>query len=132
MTGVLCVVAGMGSRTETQTVTVGSIAIKGFVAVGFQDGSFGSISDGTFGFISDAPITALSWNNSDNAVVFTLSGNRANSGWINMRLSGVDYTRASAAYTYDGGGDTTEWRWTSPGTNPFGADGSSADAVFTA
>lgn len=132
MTGVLCVVAGMGSRTETQTVTVGSIGIKGFFTAGFLDGGFGSISDGTFGFISDAPITALNWNNGDNAVVFTLSGNRANSGWINMRLSGVDYTRASAVYTYDGSGDITEWRWTSPGTNPFGADGSSADAVFTA
>jgi hypothetical protein len=134
MSGILCAVAGMGGGgSETQTVTVGNFTFKGIESWGFNRSVFGSINDGTFGFISNAQINVLAWSNSDNGVGFTLAGNRSNSGWTKMTISGVDYTRASATYSYDGGADTTQWRWTSPGTNPFGTTiGATVAAVFTA
>jgi len=123
---------GGGPVTETQTVTVGSFSFKGIASWGFNRAVFGSINDGTFGFISEAQINILLWTNADNGVSFVLAGNRANSGWTKVTISGVDYTRASATYTYDSGGDTTQWRWLTPGSNPFGTTiGVDIPAVFT-
>lgn len=137
MSGILMAVMGAaagggGPVTETQTVTVGNFTFKGISSWGFNRTVFGSINDGTFGFISEAQINVLVWTNADNGVAFTLAGNRANSGWTKMTISGVDYTRASATYSYDSGGDATQWRWLAPGTNPFGTTiGVDVSAVFT-
>ena len=116
---------------ETQTVTVGSLIFKGIESYGFNSGVYGSISDGTFGLISNATITNLSWNNSVNALNFTLAGNRANSGWSSVTINGITYNRADASYSYDSGSNTTSWSIS--GANPFGtADGATRAAVFTA
>ena len=136
MGGILCAIVGVagagGGGTETQTVTVGNFTFKGLATWGFNRAVFGSINDGTFGFISNAQINLLAWSNSDNGVGFTLAGNRANSGWTKMTISGIDYARTSATYSYDAGTDTTQWRWLAPGTNPFGTTiGVNIPAVFT-
>mgnify|MGYP003648469119 CR=1 FL=1 len=116
--------------TETQTVTVGSFIFKGSSNYGFQDGLYGSISDGTFGFISNAPIIYFSWSNS-NQLFFRLSGNRANSGWTKVTISGVDFTRAAATYSYNAGSNYSQWLW-STGTNVFGTTtGATKPCVFT-
>ena len=136
MSGVLGAIIGSfgagGGNTETQTVTVGNFTFKATEFWGYS-ALYGSISDGTFGFISNAPISSLAWTNGGNVVTFVLTGNRANSGWSKMEISGVDYTRASATYSYDGVGDTTQWSWSVPGTNPFGTTvGVNIPVVFTA
>jgi hypothetical protein len=121
-----------GSQSsETQTITVGNYSYKGDEQWGFSYIAYGSISDGTFsfGFAVDAPIRTLSWYNITNTITFSLSGNRANSGWTKMTISGVDYTRASATYNYDAYSDQTNWQWTA--SNPFGTTiGATKTAVF--
>lgn len=114
---------------ETQTVTVGSLIFKGIESYGFNSGSYGSISDGTFGFISNATIVALVWSNAVNSLNFTLSGNRANSGWSTVTINGITFTRSSATYSYDVDNDRTSWSIS--GSNPFGTtDGVTRAAVF--
>lgn len=114
---------------ETQTVTVGSYIFKSLSNFGWG-GFYGSISDGTFGFIDDAPIIQLSWGNSGFGIAFTLSGNRANSGWTKMTINGTDYTRATATYQYNSEADTTTWFMGGP--NPFGeTEGVQVPVVIT-
>jgi hypothetical protein len=114
---------------ETQTVTVGVFTFKDISNYGYG-GFYGSISDGTFGFISNAPINQLVWSNVSNGITFTLNGNRANSGWTKMTISGNDYTRATASYGYDVDNDRTLWFMVGP--NPFGETvGVTVPVVFT-
>jgi hypothetical protein len=131
MSGIQMALLGAGGDpTETQTVTVGTLAFKGFAAYGFG-GGFGSISDGTFGFISEAPITAFSWDNT-NFLNFVLEGNRANSGWTKVTISGLDFLRTAATYTYSAtGSGSSSWQWSTT-TNVFGTTiGATKVGVFT-
>ena len=118
---------------ETQTVTVGSsITITKFVTItsyGFDDGYFGSISDGTFGFISNATIKTLNWNNFV-GLIFSVAGNRANSGWSSVTINDITFNRSAASYSYSSDSDTT--MWSMAGENPFGTtDGATRQAFFT-
>jgi hypothetical protein len=119
---------GTSKVIDTQTVTVGTFSFKGILNRGFTSILAGSISDGTFNPVSNATIQTLSWSNVGNSIQFELAGVRANSGWTNMQLSGVDYARAAATFNDNGGSGPTNWSW--PASDPFGADGTTSVAVF--
>jgi hypothetical protein len=121
------------ANSETQVVTVGTTFFGdpfggGFTVVrGFSDRfPVGSISDGTFGFVSNATINELAWFDFG-TLYFRLVGTHANSGWTKLTLGGVDYFRSSASFSQPTG--FTEWIWAS--SDPFGADGTTSNAVFT-
>jgi hypothetical protein len=118
------------SNSETQTVTVGTLSVKGITQWGFGTG-FGSISDGTFGFISNATINYLGWINTGSQLTFQIAGLYSNSGWTKVTISGTDFLRSAATFSTSTGPDRTIWSWPSV-SNPFGTTvGASVPAVFT-
>ena len=115
---------------DTQTLTIGTFSFKAIAVRGFNSANAtGSISDGTFNPISNATIEGLHWTNIGNTIRFEVQGVRANSGWTNMRLYSVDYARSAATFSDNGGSGPTSWSWGS--SDPFGADSSTVDAVFS-
>ena len=119
--------------SETQTVTVGAYVIDNeflhLELYGYASGQFGSISDGTFELISNATINNLYWLIGD-TLIFTLAGNRANSGWSTVTINSIAFNRSAATYSYDSGTNTTSWEMI--GSNPFGTtEGITRAAVFT-
>ena len=121
---------GTSKVIDTQTVTIGTFTFKSLITRGFYTvTTTGSISDGTFNPVSGATIESLSWGNVGNSILFQLQGVRANSGWTNMRLYSVDYARSAATFDNNGGSGPTSWSWAT--SDPFGADGTTVDAVFT-
>ena len=111
---------------ETKYVEVGAIStfLYGFL----DNGTTGDIGNTlTFtvtdknvdGLYSGADIFSIYWS-SGGTVFLQLTGNRPDSGWLDMDINGTTYTRASrSSYAYDSGLNRTTWQWTSA-TNPFG------------
>jgi hypothetical protein len=84
----------------------------------------GSISDGTSNLYGGASILQISssWNY-ETTLQFRVNGAVSNSGWNNMIIEGVAYSRASASFT-SGGNSTWTWNlgiipW--DGARPFAA-----------
>ena len=123
---------GTSKVIDTQTVTIGTFTFKGLLTRGFATiTTTGSISDGTFNPVSNAAILALSWSSALGSLNFQLQGVRANSGWTNMRLYGVDYARSAATFSNNGGSGPTSWSWGSGIADPFGANGTTVAAEFS-
>lgn len=102
---------------------------------GYDDGSlsgtaFGSISVANFPPTGTA-VKTLSYLNSNGSayyIYFAVGGNQLNSGWTQMVIDGVAYTRASAT-NYVPSSTYTYWYWTVTSTNPF--SGITTTAVFS-
>lgn len=120
---------------DNQTVVSSAVGttLNGNRQRGFYTG-FGTITDGTSNLYAGAAITELYWDENGGApsdfVSLKITGaSLANSGWTQMAVDTYIYSRSSATYSTSGG--FTTWRWTNPGTQPFGGAGSSHDVVFT-
>lgn len=127
--------AGLSAFLDQQTVTVGLDTIPvpfpgsgTFYYYGWGNGygtiGMGSISDGTSNLYGGASIVYL-WarylNTPGNYLVsFTVSGNRANSGWTTLDIAGYTYSRSSATYAYESTPNHTTWSWSGGSVNPFG------------
>lgn len=96
----------------------------------------GSISDGTSNIYSGASISGLyySYNSlyTPDSVVLEINGySLANSGWTNIQIGNLSFTRASAVYnTYVGPPAITQWVWFAPSSNPFGTTNGTQVQVF--
>jgi hypothetical protein len=110
------------SAVETQTVTVGTLVVSGYINVtsyGYGSG-FGSISDGTLGPVGNKTIEILNWNNLQN-LILRVTGSASNSGFSTMKVHNTNFSRSSA--TYSNTGTYTQWQWLTISTNPFGTSG---------
>jgi len=117
---------------DYQTVTVGyspagqySPAFYGYLSVS----SIGSVSDGTSDLYGGATILGLYWTSYD-LLYFIVSGNRANSGWSTMTVSGQTFNRADASYAYNSGNNRTQWIWNGVTTNPYTPTGANIGVEF--
>ena len=111
------------SNVETQTVTVGSQTISGYLTItsyGYGSG-YGSISDGTLGPVGNRTIEMLSWSTIQ-TLQLRVAGMASNSGWSYMRINNTNFYRSSASFS-NSGTTYTSWVWTTISTNPFGTSG---------
>ena len=110
------------SGVETQTVTVGTLVVSGYINVtsyGYG-ATFGSISDGTLTPVGNKTIEILNWNNLQN-LILRVTGSASNSGFSTMKVHNTNFSRSSA--TYSNTGTYTQWQWLTISTNPFGTSG---------
>ena len=138
---------GKSAALDTQTVVVGSAAAQQYLNSGY--GSFttsitttgnrdvGGMTDGTFNPKSNIYIRGIWYSTIGNgSVVFalrSLATTVANSGFTNMNIAGVNFTRSSATFlnTDDANVGQTHWTWTTS-SNPFGTtDGATKIVTFT-
>lgn len=116
---------------DYQTVTVGYAPGSQYAPAfyGYFSPNIGSVSDGTSNLYGGATILGLYWI-SYNALYFLVSGNRANSGWSTMTVSGQTFNRVDATYSYSSGNDETSWVWGSVTTNPYTPEGANIGVEF--
>ena len=108
----LLMAAGGSGILDTQTMTVGSNGSPGSQNFGFLNGVIGSLSDGSSNIYGGAAILAIRSVETSGAVILTITGILANSGWTNMAISGFGtFARADAAQSNSGG--NTSWTWAS-------------------
>lgn len=111
---------------DTQTVTVGKVNGNAYVGpqYGFNSYSsppYGSCSDGTSNVYSGAAIQSLIYfdlNASNGFFVFSVVGNRSNSGWTTITANGTAYQRSAASYSYNSSSNSTRWEWNDGGAGP--------------
>ena len=129
---------GKSAALDTQTVTVGFGAVVQYANSGY--GSFttglavanprnvGSMSDGTFNPKSNLYISGIWYATNGSTTVHAVrlslrNGTTvvSNSGWTNMNVAGVNFTRSSAAFStiVDATVGITTWNWITS-SNPFG------------
>ena len=115
---------------DTKWVDRGSYTAYGFTGSGYNAGSYGTISEtqnGSLnidldGLYSGADVIAcLHSTVSGGLINFTITGNRANSGWDYMTIGSTSYYRADASHSYDSNTNRTTWVWTNQGSTPFGS-----------
>jgi hypothetical protein len=140
MSGIMCALIGSlkvvssgggGGTTpdpvlDTETVTVGSLAIKALSFVGFSSGSYGSCSNGIF-----APKSAAIQNlyyASFQDLVFEIAGSQTNAGWTTMKVGSTTFNRSAATFSAASGG--TRWTWSGVTSNPFSGAGTNTTVVF--
>lgn len=116
---------------DYQTVTVGYAPGSQYAPAfyGYFSPNIGSVSDGTSNLYGGATILGLYWL-SYNALYFLVSGNRANSGWSTMTVSGQTFNRVDATYSYSSGNNETSWVWGSVTTNPYTPTGANIGVEF--
>lgn len=131
MSGVISALFGSaGGFLDTQTVTTGTLGTAGNQdrQRGFRSGVIGSIVDGTSNIFGGAAITEAYWDEPTTSYYLTITG-ATNTGWTNLSINGVNFTRASAAFA----GST--WSWTAPGSNvgtqAYGGAGATIPLTFT-
>ena len=122
---------GAAGTLDTQTVTISTVTVRGYLSVGYKVAphAIGSISDGTSNLYSGAAIRQLYWFDTNNRLHFSVAGTHANSGWTTMALNGTNYARTSASHTQSGG--NTSWGWNSVTSNPFGATSGTKTVEWT-
>lgn len=122
---------GASGYLDTQTVTVGYAPGSQYAPAfyGYFSPNIGSVSDGTSNLYGGATILGLYWL-SYNALYFLVSGNRANSGWSTMTVSGQTFNRVDATYSYSSGNNETSWVWGSVTTNPYTPTGANIGVEF--
>lgn len=138
---------GKSASLDTQTVTVGTSPVIVYSNSGY--GSFttsinatsnrnvGSMSDGTFNPKSNMYISGIWYSTlGTTSVRFSLRSGAtvvSNSGWTNMNVAGVNFTRSSASFTttVDATVGLTSWNWITS-SNPFGTTvGATKVVTFT-
>lgn len=124
--------ANTGTVLDTQTITTGASGLAPDRVRGWQSPGIGSISDGTSNIYSGSAITGFFWDEAGSVIELDISGTLSNSGWTQVTINGVVFTRASAGFVSVSG--TTTWTWSSSytaATQPFGTAGSTIPCIFT-
>lgn len=137
MSGVLCAtLGGFPNCLGSATVTVGfatlgtfpnSIDFWGYVTIGTP----GSVSPSTWADTGLAFVDIdyrINYSNYAQAISFIVDGYAPNAGWTTFTIDGVNYSRSTANYSYNG--TQSAWSWDASSTgNPFGTTIGATKAV---
>lgn len=107
MTGIVAALAGMAGG---RLLTIGNVSDQ----YGYVAGSAGSLTPAEF--LSSA-IVQLTWQSSQDLVLWVSNSSLPNSGWETININGTVFLRTNASYS---GGI---WIWASVSTNPIGTSG---------
>jgi hypothetical protein len=108
----------------THTLSSKFFSLSGYNPATFSGQTMSPNDSTTIG--GGTTITALEYITSGASLYLAVTGATVNSGFTAVVINGNTYTRAAATFTSGSG-----WTWAGV-LNPFGADGSTTTAVFTA
>jgi hypothetical protein len=121
---------GAANSVWTTNLTVGQLVGKFNTITGYDSATpIGSLSDTTVDFLGGAFCESISHGSASTILVFTVTGNKANSGFTTMTINGNNFNRTSASYSYNSSGDFTQWAWSA--SNPFSSVGQVDTVNFT-
>lgn len=122
---------GAANLVWTTNLTVGQLVGKFNTITGYSTGVYttGSLSDTSVDFLGGAFCEGIAHGTATGILGFSVTGNKANSGFTTMTINGNNYNRTSATYGYNSDGDFTQWYWSSG--SPFSGVGNVDTVNFT-
>ena len=122
---------GAANLVWTTNLTVGQLVGKFNTITGYSTGVYttGSLSDTSVDFLGGAFCEGIAHGTATGILGFSVTGNKANSGFTTMTINGNNYNRTSATYSYNSDGDFTQWYWSSG--SPFSGVGNVDTVNFT-
>lgn len=121
---------GAANLVWTTNLTVGQLVGKFNTITGYDSANvIGSLSDTSVDFLGGAFCEGISHGTATGILAFSVTGNKANSGFTTMTINGNNYNRTSATYGYNSDGDFTQWYWSSG--SPFSGVGNVDTVNFT-
>jgi hypothetical protein len=101
---------------DVQHMTTGTQGVSPNDSYGFYaPNGMGALADGNSN-IYGQPIVGIYWSLGPQQLTFAVGGVWTNTGFTNMNINGVNYSRASALFLTSGG--NTFWSWNGIAANP--------------